>query len=275
MSISLRRLNRSAFRVRVAGFSVLLLLLSPAGGFGQAQAAGITLVQHIGKDAGTTTTSTLAFSSSNTAGNFIAVVVRGGLSNSQVFTISDSNTNTYRQAAKVSSSGSAVTSAIYYAENIKGSANTITVSMTVSGPLRFDLLEYSGVATSNSFDGAAVSTATSTSPNSGNVATTAIGDLLVGAVATADSTAFTGGSGYTVRDFVLRSRWLQARLRLRQRCHPQAIGPLSSLPSNPPAALRAVLQVSQPAQALHRARLSGPHLPHNCKPQLRIRLTIQ
>ena len=131
MSISLRRMNSSAVGVRLTRLLVLLPLLLLAGAFAQAQAAGITLVQHVGKDAGTTTTSTLAFASANTAGNFIAVVIRGGLSSSQVFTITDSNGNTYKQAAQIGSSGSAVTSAIYYAENIKGGANTMTASMTV------------------------------------------------------------------------------------------------------------------------------------------------
>ncbi|PYU14769.1 MAG: hypothetical protein DMG37_06590, partial [Acidobacteria bacterium] len=184
---------------RVALCSLLLLLL--AGAFTRAQAAGITLVQHIGKDAGTTTTSTLAFPSANTAGNFIAIVIRGGLSNSQVFTVKDSNANIYKQANQIGSSGSAVTSAIYYAENIVGGANTITVTMTVSGPLRFAILEYSGVALANSLDAVVAASATSTSPNSGNLTTTN-GDLLLGEVATADSTTFTGGAGFTVRDFV-------------------------------------------------------------------------
>ena len=202
MSISLRRMNSLAVGVRLTRLLFVLPLLLLAGAFVQAQAAGITLVQHVGKDAGTTTTSTLAFTSPNTAGNFIAVVIRGGLSNSQVFTITDSNGNTYKQAAQIGSSGSAVTNAIYYAENIKGGANTITASMTVSGPLRFAILEYSGVATSNSLDVAVVATATSTTPNSGNATTTVSGDLLLGAVGTADSTAFTAGTGYTIRDFV-------------------------------------------------------------------------
>lgn len=164
--------------------------------------APIALVQHIGKDAGTTTTTTLAFNSANTAGNFIAVTIRGGLSNSQVFTVKDSNSNTYKQAKQIGSSGSAVTSAIYYAENVKGGANTITVTMTVSGPLRIDILEYSGVATSNSLDGTAAATTTSTSPNTGSLTTTASGDLLLAMVSTADSTTFTAGSGYAIRDFV-------------------------------------------------------------------------
>src|SRR5215467_8819416 len=202
MSARSHRIDRSAFFLRIARLFALLFPLLLAGAFGQAQAAGITLVQHIGKDAGTTTTSTLAFSGANTAGNFIAVVIRGGLSNSQVFTVKDSNANTYKQAVQLGSSGSAVTSAIYYAENIKAGANTITVTMTVSGPLRFDILEYSGVAASNSLDVTASATATSTSPNSGSTTTTGSGELLLGEVAIADTSTFTAGPGYTIRDFI-------------------------------------------------------------------------
>jgi len=202
MSVSLSALKPSVLRIHIARLFAILVLILLVGGFGQAQAAGITLVQHIGKDAGTTTTSTLAFPSANTAGNFIAVVIRGGLSNSQVFTVKDSNSNAYKQAVQLGSSGSAVTSAIYYAENIAGGANTVTVTMTVSGPWRVAILEYSGVALSNSLDAVVAASATSTSPNSGNLTTTTNGDLLLGEVATADSTTFTGGAGFTIRDFV-------------------------------------------------------------------------
>ncbi len=165
-------------------------------------AVSIALVQHTSIDAGTTTTGSLAFKSSNTAGNWIGVAIRAGLSSSQVFTVKDSNGNTYKKAAQVGFTSSAVTLAVYYAENIKGGANTVTVSDTVSGPFRFAILEYSGVATSNSLDATATATATSTSPNSGSVNTTANGDLLLGAIASTNSQAFTGGSGYTAEDFV-------------------------------------------------------------------------
>jgi len=202
MSVRPRSLKASVLRIYIARLFAMLVLILLAGGFEQAQAVGITLVQHIGKDAGTTTTSTLAFPSANAAGNFIAVVIRGGLSNSQVFSVKDSNSNAYKKAVQLGSSGSAVTSAIYYAENIAGGANTITVTMTVSGPLRFAILEYSGVATSNSLDAVVAASATSTSPNSGNLTTTVSGGLLLGEVATADSTTFTGGAGFAVRDFV-------------------------------------------------------------------------
>src|SRR5262249_30213223 len=62
-------------------------------------AVNIVLVQHRSLDAGTTTSSSLAFASANTAGNFIAVCIRAGVSSSQVFTVSDSNGNTYQQAS--------------------------------------------------------------------------------------------------------------------------------------------------------------------------------
>src|SRR6267154_5386528 len=169
----LRPRKFSALYVLVARtFALLFLLLAAA--LGRAQAS-ITLVQHGGKDAGTTTTSSLAFTSPNTAGNLIAVCIRGGLSSSQVFTVVDSNGNTYRQASQIGFTASAVTLAIYYAENIKAGANNVTVSDTVSGPIRFSILEYSGVATSNSLDAASATVGNSSSPNSGNLTTTSNG----------------------------------------------------------------------------------------------------
>jgi hypothetical protein len=201
MPMSLHRRKYSEFCTFVRRSLATFLFLLAGSAVGQAQ-SGINLVQHTSKDAGTTTTSSLAFGQANTAGNWIAVAVRGGLSSSQVFTVADSNGNTYRKGAQIGFTPSAVTLAIYYAENIKGGANTVTVSMTVSGPLRFAILEYSGVATANSVDVTAVATGQGTSASSGNVSTTANGELLLGAIATADSAAFTAGSGYTIRDSV-------------------------------------------------------------------------
>ena len=178
----------------------LLLLLFIANSL--AAATGISLVQHKGLDAGTNTTASVNFPSANTAGNFIAVVIRGGLSSSQVFTVTDSNGNSYKKAAQIGYTASVVTSAIYYAENIKGGANTVNVSMSVSGPLRFAILEYSGVATSGSSDGTAVATGSSSAPNSGNLTTTVSGDLLLGTIGTTNPATFTAGPGYTIRDFV-------------------------------------------------------------------------
>ncbi len=178
-------------------FIVLLLAILPG-----VSHANIALVQHASKDAGTTTAASLVFNSNNTVGNWIGVCIRGGNSSSQVFTVTDSQGNVYKLAKQIGFTASQVTLAIYYAENIQSGVNTVTVSMTVSGPLRFAILEYSGVLTSSSLDVAAGATGTSTSPNSGNLTTTASGELLLGAVATTNSGTFTAGSGYGIKEFV-------------------------------------------------------------------------
>ena len=90
-------------------------------------ATSIALVQHTSKDAGTTSSSSLAFNTNNTAGNFIAVVIRAGKSG-QVFSVSDSCGNVYKRAVLLNMTVDADTVGIYYAENIAGGPNTITVS---------------------------------------------------------------------------------------------------------------------------------------------------
>src|ERR1700752_2991401 len=137
---------------------------------------GIALVQHTSKDAGTTTSSSLAFNSSNTAGNWIAVVIRAG-KQGQVFTVSDSQKNTYHQAVQFNQTVDSDTLGIFYAENVAGGANTVAVSDTILGTMRFAILEYSGVALANSLDGtAAAAQGTSVSPNSANITTTGSGE---------------------------------------------------------------------------------------------------
>jgi len=164
-------------------------------------AGSVKLIQHVGKDAGTTTSSSLSFASSNTAGNFIAVVIRAGKSG-QVFTVSDSRANTYRKAITFNMTVDPDTMGIYYAENIAGGTNTVTVSDTISGTLRFAILEYSGVAVSSSLDATAVSQGISVSPNSGNAFPSLNGDLLLGEIVTADPATFTAGTGYQIQEFV-------------------------------------------------------------------------
>jgi len=162
----------------------------------------ITLVQHRNLDVANTKSSSLAFNSNNTAGNWIGVVIRAGKSG-QVFAVTDSRGNTYRKAIQFNETIDSTTLGIFYAENIAGGANTITVSDTISGTLRFAILEYSGVAMANSLDGAAAAAqGTSASPNSGIVTTIASGDLVLAEISTANAANFTAGSGYLARDFV-------------------------------------------------------------------------
>jgi uncharacterized repeat protein (TIGR01451 family) len=190
-------------RVRrcATGFLALAITTFVLLGTGAANAqTAIRLIQHASKDAGTTTSSTLAFAANNTAGNFVAVVIRTAQTG-QVFTVSDTRGNTYRQALQYNETVDATSLAVFYAENIAGGANTVTVSDTKSGTLRFAILEYSGVATANSLGGTAAGQGTGTTPTSGTTAAVN-GDLILGMISTANPATFTAGSGFVVEERV-------------------------------------------------------------------------
>jgi hypothetical protein len=159
------------------------------------------LVQHTSIDAGTTTSAGLSFSSNNTAGNWIGVCIRAGAQN-ETFTVTDTRGNTYRTALQFNETKDGNTLAIFYAENIGGGANTVTVSQSVSAALRFAILEYTGIATSGSLDVTVKGQGNSGTASSGNLTTTANGDLLLGAVMTADPESYTAGAGYEIEESV-------------------------------------------------------------------------
>jgi hypothetical protein len=163
--------------------------------------SAISLVQHAGKDAGTTNTSTLAFETTNTAGNWIGVVIRAS-STGQAFTVSDTRGNTYRRAVEYGETVDATTLGVYYAENIAGGANTVTVRDTLGGTLRFAIFEYAGVATSGSLDVVTAGQGTGITLTSGPLTTTANGGLVLAMLSTADGLTFTAGSGYALREEV-------------------------------------------------------------------------
>jgi hypothetical protein len=145
------------------------------------------------------TSGSLAFQANNTAGNFTAVVVRASYLN-QTISVADSRGNVYRQAIKFTNAVEAGnTVSLFYAENIAGGANTVTVSTSRSGSLRFAILEYAGLATSNALDVARSATARSTSPSSGSATTTSPGDLVIGVFSTQSNQTVTPGAGFTTR----------------------------------------------------------------------------
>src|SRR5256885_17070732 len=76
------------------------------------------------------------------------------------------------------------------------------LSNTILGTMRFAVLEYSGVATSNSLDVSAVAEGTSASPATSTVTTNFSGDLLLGEIVTANPASFNSGSGYTIEERV-------------------------------------------------------------------------
>jgi hypothetical protein len=160
------------------------------------------LVQHTSSDAGYTSSSSLAFSTNTTAGNWIAVIVRAGKTG-QTISITDDRGNTYRKAVQLNETSDGTTIGIFYAENIAGGATIVTVTDSISGgTLRYAILEYAGIALADSLDDSAASQGTSASPSSGPAALTSPGDLAIGVLSAANSQTFTAGSGWTIRERV-------------------------------------------------------------------------
>ena len=95
--------------------------------------------------------------------------------------------------------------AIYYAKNIGGGSNTVTVAFNQARRIpNIRDLEYSGLDTANPLDVVSAASGTGTTANSGSATTTAASELIVGAGNPV--TAFTGaGSGFSNR--VINGIW--------------------------------------------------------------------
>jgi hypothetical protein len=199
-SITARTPAHAAGPVNVVVTTTQSGVLSNGFSYTSTTPSSISLVQRSGKNAGTTRSSKLAFTAANTAGNWIGVAIRAGRTG-QTFTIRDTRGNTYRRAVQLNDTVSGTTVALFYAENVAGGANTVTVSDTLNGgTLRFAILEYVGVAKLNSLDRAVASRGYGTTPNSGPATTTANGDLIVGVISSAVPVTFVAGSGYALRN---------------------------------------------------------------------------
>jgi hypothetical protein len=133
-----------------------------------------------------------------TAGNLNVVVVGWNDTTSTVSGVSDSRGNSYSQAGTMVT-GAGIRQAIYYAKNIVGGSNTVTVTFNQAAPyVDVRILEYSGLDTSNPLDVTAGAAGSGTAASSGAATTTSANELIFGAGTTTN--AFTAaGSGYTMR----------------------------------------------------------------------------
>jgi chitodextrinase len=190
------------YRVRATDAAGNLGPYSATASASTSNPAPITLVQHSSKDGGVTTSSSLAFAANTTAGNWIAVVIRAGKTG-QTIAVSDTRGNTYQEAVQLNETTDSTTLAIYYAENISGGATTVTVADSINGgTLRFAILEYAGVALTNSFDSAATGEGTSTTAATPSASLATAGDLVIGGLSTSNGRTVTAGSGWTLQDRV-------------------------------------------------------------------------
>jgi hypothetical protein len=142
-----------------------------------------------------TATVTVSYPGAQTTGDLNVVVVGWNDATATVQSVNDSAGNHYSLAIGPTS-GTGLRQSIYYAANIVGGSNTVTVTFSQAASFPdVRILEYRGVT---ALDVTAGASGNSTAANSGAATTTSANELIFGA-----NTVFTGnisaGSGFTTR----------------------------------------------------------------------------
>jgi glucose/arabinose dehydrogenase len=155
-------------------------------------------VQVRAKEVTSGTTNSLAFSSGNTVGNLI--VVYAIWSNTNSASVSDSGGNAYTAAGPRTTWGTNWSAQVFYAKNIAGGSNTVTVTFAtaVNSFGTIYIHEYAGIDKASPLDVSTSAIGTSRAMSSGSVTTTNASDLLFGAGASRN-TVTKAGSGWTTR----------------------------------------------------------------------------
>ena len=134
-----------------------------------------------------------------TTGNLIVVSVSDFPNLPGSPPVTDSLGNTYTIAGTILTAQGAY-SAIYYAYNVIGGANVVTLFRTVSsgGQMSMAVAEFSGVATVSPLVTAVAATGSGSAPASGDMFPASVGDLVIGSGTHNGSTVTSAGPGFTM-----------------------------------------------------------------------------
>ena len=175
--------------------SFLALLFFPAA----LDAAPAFIQANKGGSASTSSLS-LAFTSNNTAGNLIIVYADiSGTSGASVSTVSDARGNTYTSAVGPISNGTDYQFQVWYAKNIPGGSNTVTITYSIAVTNDVGIAEYSGLDTVSPLDVSASNTGNSATCSTGTTAaSTAASELVVANCSAFNGASYGAVSGYTL-----------------------------------------------------------------------------
>ena len=138
----------------------------------------------------------VTLSGNTTAGNLLVVGVDWEVAN--LASISDGQGNTFTQIGTDGVTPNGTKVRLYYARNIRGGAETVTVTMTGSDPvLQLYVAEYAGADITNPLDVTVMASGAGSTVSSGPAVTTSAGDVVV-AFCVSNGTCSVG-SGFTAR----------------------------------------------------------------------------
>ncbi len=161
--------------------SVSTMIQVPSGIALPPPPSGISFVQVNSATATSGSSIAIPYANGQIAGDLNVVAVMSGDTTSSISSVTDSNDNTYTRAVGPTTT-TGLQQSIYYAKNIAGGSNTVTVkfSQTASYP-NVNVAEYSGLDTANPLDVTAAASGSGTSASSGSATTTSANELIVGA----------------------------------------------------------------------------------------------
>ncbi len=169
--------------------------------------SGIVCIQSASGTATSAGSISKAFVSNNTAGSLITVSLGiTGPTVNYVVTCADTQGNLYVVTAFLQGSTGSTEAIFCYAENVKAGANTVTASITESKNFNMAIAEYSGLATSGSYDQSNINEGSINTPpgtiNSGDIVTGAATELLFsfGYDGANTTDTFSASAGFTERE---------------------------------------------------------------------------
>ncbi len=137
----------------------------------------------------------VSFPANTTTGDVIWVGF--DFSNSSTAAVTDSQGNAFKEVGSQLTSPGGTLSRVYYAPNIIGGPDTVTITLSANSEIEAYITEYSGANPSNPIDAQAGSSGSAGPVSSGNATTSVAGDLIYG-YCVADWTC-TAGPGFTAR----------------------------------------------------------------------------
>ena len=182
-----------SLRSILSTLAVSFILFSLAG---KDVLASPSVVQTAANGASSATSSfSITFPNSTRAGDTILVGF-DFVASASVSSVSDSQGNPFSEVGTQLTSPGGARSRVYFANNIKGGSDTVTVTLTSSSAyLEVYLTEFTGVNQNNPIDAQAGATGYAGSVSSGNATTTQAGDAIYGFCV--GDNACTAGSGFT------------------------------------------------------------------------------
>jgi hypothetical protein len=145
--------------------------------------AAVNFVQSNVRNAGPSSIQNSVTSSVTNAGDLLVVAVAWDQQSATISSITDTQGNTYTSAIGPTDwNGTSERAQLFYAKNILGGANTVTVKLSAAANNYFEVnvIEYSGADTGSPLDATSVATGTGTSLDSGSHSTSSGNELIFG-----------------------------------------------------------------------------------------------